>query len=47
MVKMQMENGVNLNLVDDRTTLTIASNSMLLSGQNEYGIFEMQPVLEQ
>lgn len=46
-VKMQMENGVNLNLVDDRTTLTIASNSMLLSGQNEYGIFEMQPVLEE
>ncbi len=46
-VKMTLDNGVTLNLSDDRTSLIVASNSGILSGQNDYGIFEMQPVLEE
>ncbi|MBO5409233.1 MAG: 5'-nucleotidase C-terminal domain-containing protein [Clostridia bacterium] len=46
-VKMTLDNGVSLNLNDDRTSLIIASNTGILSGLNDYGIFEMQPVLEE
>ena len=46
-VKMTLDNGVTLNLNDDRTMMIIASNANILSGLNDYGIFEMQPVLEE
>lgn len=46
-VRIKLDTGVQLNLSDDRSTLMIASNSRILSGQNDYDIFSMYEVNEE
>ena len=43
-MKIKLDNGVTLNLTDDRTTITLVSNSRLLSGENAYDVFDSYPV---
>ncbi len=45
-VEIRLDNGVRLNLTDDRTAVVLASNNAVLAGQNDYDIFADQPVLE-
>lgn len=40
-IRMKLDNGISLNLNDDRSTVTVVSNSDVMSGQNDYDIFAM------
>lgn len=46
-VRIKLDNGVSLNLNDDRNTFTIASNSGVLAGGNDYDIFALSPLYEE
>lgn len=46
-IKIVLDNGVSLNLTDDRSTLIIAGSHTILSGSNDYDIFALQPVVEE
>lgn len=46
-VRMKLDNGVSLNLSDDRSLVTVASNSSLMSGENDYDILSMSPLNEE
>lgn len=37
-IKMRLENGVSLNLTDDKSTVTVAANSGMFAGENDYDI---------
>ena len=46
-MKIRLDNGVTLNLIDDRTTISLVSNSGVLAGENGYDIFANYPVSEE
>lgn len=46
-IRIKLDNGVSLNLTDDRTTILIASNNKVLSGENGFDIFASYPLQEE
>lgn len=46
-VKIVLDNGVNLNLNDDFTSVVLAGSHTILSGKNDYDILALQPVADE
>ena len=46
-IRMKLDSGINLNPADDHSLVTVASNSSVMSGQNDYDIFAMSPLEEE